>query len=107
MLNINYMYEQQSFNDQDTSIHWEPTEWLGPFNPYLIETWPDNKFTKEEGIKKGDIRLGPFSYKSIDPLYIVSNPPMPEPIITPVLSFDFSYRVRVVLHLDVMILDNL
>ena len=34
----------------------------------LIEIWPEVKFIKEDGMKKGDIFLGPFSFKVIEPL---------------------------------------
>ena len=38
-------------------------ELLGPLRLYLIEIWPDNKFIKDDGIKKGEIFLIPFLSK--------------------------------------------
>ena len=38
------------------------TEWLGPFSPCFIEICPEAKLIKQEGIKKGLILLGPFSF---------------------------------------------
>jgi len=40
----------------------------------------------EEGTKKGDILLGPFSLKRSAVFSIVVNPPIPAPIATPILS---------------------
>ena len=45
---------------------------------------------KRDTIKKGDSFLGPFSFKIRDPSYIVSSPPIPEPTLTPILSFSLS-----------------
>ena len=39
------------------------TEWLGPFKPNLIDTCPDTRLINAPGIKKGEIRRGPFSFK--------------------------------------------
>ena len=41
--------------------HAVTTEWFGPLKPYLIETWPDARLIKQEGIKKGVTRRGPCS----------------------------------------------
>ena len=38
-------------------------ELLGPLRLYLIEIWPDSKFIKDDGIKKGEIFLIPFLSK--------------------------------------------
>ncbi len=38
----------------------------------------------EPGMKKGETRLGPFSLIRTAVSAIVDNPPMPEPIMTPV-----------------------
>ena len=50
---------------------------LGPLRLYLIEIWPDNKFIKEDGIKKGEIFLF-LGYLERRILYIVSRPPIPD-----------------------------
>jgi hypothetical protein len=41
---------------------------------------------KAEGIKNGDILLGPLSFKIIEFLSIAGNPPIPEAELTPNLS---------------------
>jgi hypothetical protein len=41
--------------------------WLGPLKPYLMETCPEARLIKAEGMKNGLIRLGPFSFRTIDP----------------------------------------
>ena len=74
-------------------IAWAPVEqavataWFGPLNPCLIDTCPDTKFIKAPGIKKGDTRLGPLSLSKLAVSAIDPNPPIPEPIITPVRHF--------------------
>ena len=50
---------------------------------------PAAKFIKQEGIKKGEIFLGLLSRFSAL-FFIPSKPPIPEPIITPVLSESIS-----------------
>ena len=60
------------------------TEWFGPLKPYLIDTWPDARLISAEGMKNGDSRRARPSCTRIDASKIVSSPPMPEPIITPV-----------------------
>ena len=46
---------------KESPIAWVPVaqtvtgELLGPFRLYLIEICPDNKFIKDDGIKKGEI----------------------------------------------------
>ena len=60
------------------------TAWLGPFRPYLMLTCPLTKLISAPGIKKGDTRRGPFSFSNTAVSAIEFNPPMPDPIITPV-----------------------
>ena len=42
------------------------TEWLGPWKPYLIETWPEARLIRHDGMKNGEMRRGPFSFSVID-----------------------------------------
>ncbi|GJE45494.1 hypothetical protein AEGHOMDF_4690 [Methylobacterium soli] len=37
------------------------TAWFGPFSPCAIETWPEARLMMRPGMKKGEIRRGPFS----------------------------------------------
>ena len=69
---------------------WAPVEqavttaWFGPLNPNRIETWPEIRFISAPGIKNGDTRFGPRSFISTAVSAIDVNPPIPDPIITPV-----------------------
>ena len=71
---------------------WAPVEqavttaWLGPLNPWRIDTCPDARLIRAEGMKNGLIRLGPLSRRRIDASSMVLSPPIPEPIMTPVRS---------------------
>ena len=65
-------------------------EWLGPLKLYLIETCPEAKLIKLDGIKKGLIFLEPLFSNKIELSYIVDNPPIPDPIITPDLAASIS-----------------
>ena len=75
-------------------IAWAPVEqavttaWLGPRNPYRIETWPAARLIRQDGMKNGLSRRGPFSAMILAPFSIPCRPPMPEPIVTPVRSWD-------------------
>ncbi len=59
---------------------------LGPFKPYLIDRLPEIILMIEEGTKKGEIRLAPFSLKRSAVRSIVPKPPIPAPIATPIRS---------------------
>ena len=37
------------------------TAWFGPFRPCWIETWPAARLISRPGMKKGEMRRGPFS----------------------------------------------
>src|SRR5688572_14474388 len=41
------------------------TEWFGPLKPYLIETWPEARLIKADGMKNGLTRRGPRSFNMI------------------------------------------
>ena len=58
---------------------------LGPRNPYSMETKPETIFTIAPGTKKGDIFLGPLLLSVRAFFSIVSKPPIPDPIETPIL----------------------
>ena len=60
------------------------TAWFGPLKPYLIETWPEARLIRAEGMKKGEMRRDLPATASAEASWIASRPPMPEPIITPV-----------------------
>src|SRR5207244_13606517 len=53
-------------------IAWAPVEqavttaWFGPLKPKRIETCPEARLISEEGMKKGEIRRGPFSFRVIE-----------------------------------------
>src|SRR5580704_1708484 len=66
------------------------TAWFGPLKPYLIETLPDARLIRFDGMKNGLIRRGPLSCSVIAPSVMPGSPPMPEPIITPVRSSSSS-----------------
>jgi hypothetical protein len=53
---------------------------FGPFAPVRMETWPDAKLTIVAGMKKGEMRDGPFSSRILCSRSITSNPPMPLPM---------------------------
>jgi hypothetical protein len=36
------------------------TAWFGPRKPYFMETCPEARLIRQDGIKKGETRLGPF-----------------------------------------------
>ena len=59
---------------------------FGPCNPYSIETNPDTIFTIAPGTKNGEIFLGPLLLRVREFFSIVSRPPIPEPIETPILD---------------------
>ena len=63
------------------------TAWFGPLKPYLMDSCPEAKLINADGIKNGEIRRGPFSCSSTAVSAIAFNPPMPEPISTPVRTF--------------------
>ncbi len=77
-------------NREASPTAWAPvaqavtTEWLGPLKPWRMETWPEARLIRDEGMKKGLTRRGPFSCSSIAVASMVPRPPMPEPMITPV-----------------------
>ena len=66
--------------------HAVTTEWFGPLKPYLIDTWPEIRLINAPGTKNGLTRRGPFSSINTAVLAIEFNPPIPEPIKTPVRS---------------------
>ncbi len=66
------------------------TEWFGPLNPNRICTWPEIRLINAPGIKNGDTRRTPRSLITTAVSAIEFNPPMPDPIITPVRSFSAS-----------------
>jgi len=55
-------------------------------NPWRIETCPEARLIRAEGMKKGLTLRGPFSCSSMAVSAMVDRPPMPEPMITPVRS---------------------
>ena len=59
---------------------------LGPLRPYLIDKLPEIIFMIEEGTKKGEMRLAPFSRYKSAVASIVPRPPTPAPIATPIRS---------------------
>ena len=65
---------------------------LGPLNPNLKDAYPETMFDIAPGTKNGEIFLGPLvSSKSLFSS-IVHNPPMPDPIETPILFKSSSSR---------------
>ncbi len=78
------------------------TAWLGPLKPKRIETWPEARLIRFDGMKNGESRRGPRSCSVSAPSAMPGRPPMPEPIITPVRS-----RSVLVLGLPAGILDRL
>ena len=59
-------------------------EWFGPLKPYRIETWPEARLTRAEGIKNGESRRVRPAWTSEAASWMVSSPPIPLPIMTPV-----------------------
>ena len=59
--------------------------------PYFILTCPDIRLINAPGIKKGDTRLGPFSWINTAVSAIEFKPPIPDPIITPVRTKSVSF----------------
>ena len=47
---------------------------------------PEARLISADGMKNGDTRRGPRSFRVIAVSAIVSNPPMPDPTMTPVRS---------------------
>ena len=66
--------------------HAVTTAWFGPLKPCFIDTCPEIRFIKHEGIKNGETLRGPRSCNVREVSAIVDKPPTPEPIITPVLK---------------------
>src|SRR5438477_5088003 len=66
--------------------HAVTTAWLGPENPYLMDTWPEARLIRFDGMKKGETRRGPFSWSVMTPSMMPGSPPIPDPISTPVRS---------------------
>ena len=64
----------------------ETIDKFGPLSPYLMATVPEAMFFIEPGTKKGEILFGPLSLSIREFFSIVSKPPIPEPIDTPILS---------------------
>ena len=62
------------------------TELLGPLAPKRMEICPGASFTMSMGMKKGEIRPGPFSRRTLWKDSIVVNPPSPAPTTTPTRS---------------------
>ena len=56
----------------------------------MIETYPETILIIEPGTKKGEILEGPEEVNTLEFSSIVVNPPIPDPIITPVLAASFS-----------------
>src|ERR1700677_3470261 len=59
---------------------------FGPLAPKRIETWPAARFTIAAGIKKGEILRGPPSIRAECSRSMMSNPPIPDPMCTPIRS---------------------
>ena len=59
---------------------------FGPLAPYLIETWPAARLMIDAGMKKGEILRGPPAIMAVCSRSMTSNPPMPEPMWTPIIS---------------------
>src|SRR5262245_44586764 len=62
--------------------HAVTTAWLGPFKPCAIDTYPDARLIKRPGMKNGDTRRGPLSFRTIAVSAMPVRPPIPDPIIT-------------------------
>ena len=62
------------------------TELLGPLAPKRMEICPGASFTISMGMKKGEIRPGPFSSRTLWKDSMVVNPPRPAPTTTPTRS---------------------
>ena len=56
---------------------------LGPLKPCAIDTIPPSILTSADGIKKGEILLGPFVEHTIAFFSIFGSPPIPEAELTP------------------------
>ena len=65
---------------------------LGPCKLYLIATFPEAILIIAPGTKKGEIFLGPLSPRIRALSSILPNPPIPEPIETPILVFSISSK---------------
>ena len=59
---------------------------LGPLAPYLMLTWPAARLMMVAGMKNGEILRGPPFISAVCSRSMTSNPPMPEPMWTPMLS---------------------
>src|SRR5262245_37480086 len=59
---------------------------LGPLAPKRIETWPDARLMMADGMKNGDTFRGPPLSSASCSRSMVMNPPMPEPIYTPMFG---------------------
>ena len=55
-----------------------------------METWPEARLIRAEGMKNGPMRRGPFSCSSMAFFSMVARPPMPEPMMTPVRCLSSS-----------------
>ena len=56
---------------------------FGPLAPKRIDTWPAARLMIADGMKNGEIRLGPPLSSASCSRSMVLNPPMPEPMKTP------------------------
>src|SRR4029453_3326617 len=62
---------------------------FGPFAPNRIDTCPDARLMMAEGMKNGEIFRGPPARRELCSRSIVWNPPMPDPMKTP-MSGEFE-----------------
>ena len=53
---------------------------LGPLAPVRMETYPAARLMMVAGMKKGEMRVGPFSRRILCSRSMTSNPPIPLPI---------------------------
>src|SRR5207245_8844673 len=66
--------------DAEHAVH---VEELGPLAPKRIDTWPAARLMMADGMKKGEILLGPPLSSALCSHSIVVNPPMPDAMNTP------------------------
>ena len=73
---------------------------FGPLALWRMLTCPAARLTMAAGMKKGEILRGPPFSRLLCSRSMTSNPPMPEPMLTPVRSANSSVSDLVVGHLQ-------
>ena len=74
--------------------HAETIDIFGPCKLYLIATLPEAILIIAPGTKKGEIFFGPFSFRIIELSSMLPNPPIPDPIETPILLVSRFSRAK-------------